>query len=110
MQRKRYVLMLEALQHYGRALKHAHDYDRLHALTRLIRGLPTCAPYDVTLYADEWVLVSRALRQQGSNPEPGSVFARWYTLYTWMRGFNQFGGLRPRSGRWQQRHGFVPPT
>lgn len=51
----------------------------------IMRSLPTCVPYTLTLYANEWEIVSRALRPAGSNPKPGGRFARWFALYTLLR-------------------------
>ncbi len=55
-----------------------------HART-IMRALPTSVPYVLMLYANDWAIVSKALRPAGSNPKPGGRFARWFALYTLLR-------------------------
>jgi hypothetical protein len=49
------------------------------------RALPKSLPYELSCLAQEWEILSQALRPEGSNPTPGSEAARMFALYTKLR-------------------------
>src|SRR5688572_12182941 len=51
----------------------------------VVAALPVSRPLELRLYANEWEIVSKALRPHGSNPTPGTKYAQWFALYTLLR-------------------------
>jgi hypothetical protein len=73
-----------ALAHY--LLKVNGSDSRLRRQILLVAAaLPVSRPLELRLFAHEWAIVSKALRPVGSNPTPGTKFARWFALYTLLR-------------------------
>ena len=101
---KQFAKLCAALKAHGIKARGARDHDTLRVLTLFIKTLPTCAPYEVTISTREWPTISKALRPQGSNPEPGSEAAKWYALYAWMILPQNYYGLRLLSPRTQREH------
>lgn len=81
----RHLLLLQgALAEYSKHV--ATTNPALRSRVRLaVAALPVSRPLELRLYANEWEIVSKALRLQGSNPTPGSVYASRYALYTLLR-------------------------
>jgi hypothetical protein len=77
-------LLHQALGHFQ--LKHAGTNPGLRNRARLVAAaLPASAPYELRLFAEEWQIVSQALRPVGSTPRPGGLAAKYYALYTLLR-------------------------
>lgn len=78
------LLILKALSDYVPRLTQTQP-SKLRVLKSFAKALPKSLPYEVRVYAEEWDVLSPALRPQGSNPAAGSRAARMYALYTRLR-------------------------
>jgi hypothetical protein len=72
-------------QHAARLSKTKPPHARI---ARFMRGaLPKSLPYELSVLPQEWEILSKALRPEGSNPhaQPGSDTARALALYQRLR-------------------------
>lgn len=82
LQPKHIALLRDMLTQHQTRTREQGNTEESRATARLISNtLPRNLPYDLSLYPYEWAIVSRALRPNGSNPEPGSTEAAAYALY-----------------------------
>lgn len=84
-------LMLSALRHHGTEAHRNRDFPTARTCAHIIATSLQSLPYDVELTADEWRIVSRALRAGGNSPAAGTEPARWRALYLLLnrRGFTR---------------------
>jgi hypothetical protein len=78
------ALIERALTDYAARVTNTNPPDARRA--RILRSsLPSSLPYEMGVFAQEWEILSRALRPQASKPTPGTDAAKLYALYTWLR-------------------------
>ena len=94
MDRRAWLLLLDALESYRATLQKAKMYHEARVIKLIMGSIPTCAPYTAQWHPSEWALISQALRPLGSHGfAPGTIEARWYALYQRLRrkGYGRVG-------------------
>lgn len=79
-------LLRQALQEAAAHARAQNDYDRHRRLKTILHGLPKSLPYDLSLYASEWPLISQALRPGDTHRSPtrGTQELRYRALYQYL--------------------------